>query len=773
MRRPRIDALRAGALPLALWAAAVHAQPAPRLIEVWLNGQRVDSFAPLMEDAGRWYASAATLAQWRLRPSDVPRFIDGVPHHGLSDWQPVLDAAAQRLVLDAPGADFLPLRLQVDGVPAAGAPVIEPLPGLALDYAAHLERDGGRQRHATLLDLRGFGWSTGGLLRASGVLRGSADTQAQPRWQRLDTAWTHADPEGLRRTTVGDAITCGGELAPALRFAGVQHATDFALRPDVVTQPLPAVHGSAQVPSGVDLLVNGRAAGSANVGPGRYTLDTLPGVTGAGEIRVVQRDVLGAEQVQTVPYYVSPRLLRPGLTDACAEAGVLRRGYASADDRHDGGFVAGALRRGLRDDLTLLARAELGQHTRAWHAALHWVPARLGVLSGHIAVSQTEGVGTGRRALIGFERVGPGGTFNASTEHHDARYRLLDGSAQARQRHAVFAGTTLGQTTLSAGAVWQRDASDRRTRLLTASVQRRIGPHWHAGLSVFRREGRASAALLFTRALDPQTSVALRAQSSTEAGTPVGLSAQAQRNEPAAGGLGWRLQGGNEALRGLVGMSWLGEAGRVELQAAHWRDDPSTHWRASAQGGVLWFGGAPVAGRPIGHSAAARVELDGLPGVGVQLNHRDAAVTDARGHAWVWGLLPWQDNTVGIAADVLPLDVALGVPTIAVRAPAQTAVRVRFPATRTRSALLSVKRPDGAWVAPGSRALRSGDDGPSGERAGAPFAHGGQVWLADVAAQNRLRIEGPQGVCHLQFVVPDGVPQVTLGPLTCTLEERP
>lgn len=751
---------------------AGHAQPVPHLLEVWLNGQRVDTFAPLMAEDGRWYAPAVTLTQWRLRPTDAPRHIDGVPHHSLQGWQPLLDTATQRLALDVPGADFLAQRLQIDAAPSAGAPIVEPLPGLALDYAGHLEREGERQRHAALLDLRAFGWSTGGLLRTSGVLRGGTGLPAQAQWQRLDSTWSHADPEGVRRTAVGDAITCGGELAPSLRFAGVQHGTDFALRPDLITQPLPAVQGSAQVPSGVDLLVNGRPAGSASVGPGRYTLDTLPGVTGAGEIRVVQRDVLGAERVQTVPFYVSPRLLRPGLSDTCAEAGVMRRGYASADDRYRGGFVAGGLRRGLRDDVTLLARAEVGQQVRAFHIGAHWVPVQLGVLSAQLATSRTQGLGTGRRALVGFERTGPGGSFSATSEHHDERYRLLDGTAPPRHRSTVFAGTTVGSTTLSAGAVWQTDANDRRSRLFSAGAQRRLGPQWHAGLSVFRRDGRVSVAMLFSRALDPQTSVAVRVQSSAEPGGPAGLSAQAQRNEPAAGGLGWRVQGGNEVLRSLVGVTWLGDAGRLELQAARWRDDPSTHWRVSAQGGVLWFGGAPIAGRPIGDSAAARVELNGLPGVGVQLNHREAAVTDARGHAWVWGLLPWQDNTVGIAADVLPIDVALSVPIIAVRAPARTAVRVRFPAARTRSALLQVKRPDGTWVAPGSRAISHDATAQGNDGSGAPFAHGGQVWLTEVSTYNQLRIEGPQGPCHVAFVMPEGVTQAALGPLTCTPEIR-
>lgn len=772
MRRPRTDRDRRA---LTLWlllagAAGVHAQTEPRLMEVWLNGQPVDSYAPLMEDsardgAARWYAPAAALRQWRLQPSDAPRWIDGTPHHALQGWRPVLDPVTQRLWLSASVDDFLPQRVPMDqrerGVDG-GAAVIEPMPGLALDYSVNLERERGTDRHATLLDARAFGWTLGGLVRASGVLRGGADASRAPRWLRLDTAWTEADTAGLRRTTVGDAITCGGELSPALRFAGLQHGTDFAVRPDLVTQPLPVLQGSAQVPSGVDLLVNGRPAGSASVGPGRYALDTLPGVTGAGEIRLVQRDVLGIEQVQTVPYYLSPRLLRQGLNDGCVEAGVLRRGYAGSDDRYRDGFVAGAVRHGLRDDLTLMARTELGRQARLLHTGLHWVPAQLGVLSTQFATSQTTGTGRGERLQLGFERIERRGTLNLSLERNSDRFRLLDGSALPRQRAALFTGTSIGETTLSGGMIRQRNAQAQRIDILTLGAQRRVGPHWHAGLNLFRRDGSTSVALLFTRALDARTSVVARVQTGREAGA----SAQAQSNEPTAGGMGWRLQGGSDALRALAGVSWLGEAGRVELQAASWRAMPGTHWRATAQGGVLWLGGTPVVGRPLGDGAAARVELDGLHGVSVLLNHREVAVTDTRGHAWVWGLLPWSDNSIGIGADVLPLDVALGVPQLQVRAPAQTAVRVRFPARRIRSALVVVQRPDGAFIAAGSRATHLHDAGDQG----APFAHGGQVWIAEAGPRNRLRIEGPQGICHVQFDLPDDLSLATVGPLTCTLE---
>jgi len=41
-----------------------------------------------------------------------------------------------------------------------------------------------------------------------------------------------------------------------VRLGGAQIATDFSLRPDLVTFPVPIVAGSVAVPSNVDVLVN-------------------------------------------------------------------------------------------------------------------------------------------------------------------------------------------------------------------------------------------------------------------------------------------------------------------------------------------------------------------------------------------------------------------------------------------------------------------------------------------------------------------------------------
>lgn len=153
-----------------------------------------------------------------------------------------------------------------------------------------------------------------------------------------------------------------------------------------------------------------------------------------------------------------------------------------------------------------------------------------------------------------------------------------------------------------------------------------------------------------------------------------------------------------------------------------------------------------------------------MAGVGVRLNHREVAVTDAQGRAWVHGLQAWEDNVIGISADALPMDTLLAFPEMRLRPRAQSVIQAKFPARRSRSVLLEVLRPTGEPVVAGSRARRT-DDAPG---SGAPFAQGGKVFLNDIQDINRIRIDGPQGVCHLLFKAPDAaLIQPELGPLTC------
>lgn len=760
----RTEARRACAAALLAWCGAAFAAPQFRLLDVWVNGESMDASAIIAEDGGRFFAPASALAQWRLRPTDEVRMIEGMAHHGLQAWRPKLHADTQRLELSASAEAFdtQVLRLAMRGH-AEHSVVLKTSPGLALDYNLNLDRDQGQSQSSAYLDLRVFGLTPDAAFRHSGILRAGALPPGEARWRRLDSSWRHADVDRQWRTQVGDSLSCGGELAPTLRYAGVQMQNDPGMQPEQARHPMPSVQGSAQVPSGVDLLINDRPAGSLNVGSGPFSLESLPTVTGSGEIRIIQRDLQGIEQVRTVPYYTSPRLLRAGLSDQCVEAGVLRLNYGLPSDRYDGRFAAASWRQGWTDTLTGLARVESGDRVRSVRLGAHWVPAQMGVISVQTAHSHSEGVGAGQAVRFGMERITSRYHMSLSVEHANDRFRQTDGTLAPLRRAALFGGWMFGATSWSAGGVWQTSAAGVDVRVLTTSLQRRVGADWQMGLSALQREGRWSAALMLTRQLERDIAIATRLQ----AGDDAGVAVQAQRYEPISGGAGWRVQGGSGQTRALGAWSWLGERGRLELQAAQLAGADETALRATYTGGLIWLGGAPVLGRALGEGVAAQIEVEGLPGVGVQLNRREVAVTDAQGRAWIHGLQPWEENVIGISPDALPMDMLLSVPEIQLRPRADSVVKARFPARRTRSALVVVQRIGGEPIAAGSRAQRERD--LPGE--GAPFALGGQVYLNDLEDHNQVRIEGPHGVCHVSFAAPAAAQlQPRIGPLTCQAE---
>jgi outer membrane usher protein len=186
--------------------------------------------------------------------------------------------------------------------------------------------------------------------------------------------------------------------------------------------------------------------------------------------------------------------------------------------------------------------------------------------------------------------------------------------------------------------------------------------------------------------------------------------------------------------------------------------------RASGRGSLGLFSGVPFASRPVGHSSFAVVEVPGVAGVPVKLSHQVVAVTDARGRAFVPGLMPWQKNQIEIDPAELPLDTDVGNLVQQVTPYAASGALVKFAVRRTRQALVVLHRGDGQPVPIGAR-VRLLPDGPQfivGRR--------GQVWLTDLAAERQhLQVSWADGGCTLDMAVPaaNGGMPAKLGPLIC------
>ncbi len=94
---------------------------------------------------------------------------------------------------------------------------------------------------------------------------------------RLDTAYSFADVNSLRRYSLGDFITTSLSWTRPLHMEGVQIRSDFSMRPDLVTFPLPLISGSAAVPSTMTILTDGNMAIShARLTPGPLRFRNSP-----------------------------------------------------------------------------------------------------------------------------------------------------------------------------------------------------------------------------------------------------------------------------------------------------------------------------------------------------------------------------------------------------------------------------------------------------------------------------------------------------------------
>jgi outer membrane usher protein len=241
---------------------------------------------------------------------------------------------------------------------------------------------------------------------------------------RLNSTFTHDQLSQLTTLKLGDAVTTDiNGLGGSVRFAGVQWGTNFNLQPNKVTFPLLSMQGEAVLPSTVDIFVNNTKSLSREVPIGLFTMDDLAVNTGKGEARMVITDILGREQVVTLPYYVSPNLLQVGLQEYNYELGVIRENYGI--DNQNYGHVMAVLshRIGIFEHITHEFSAQLLQQRQLLSYGGVFLWPQWGVLHSVMAGSWDHQRGTGHALTL-------------STEHQTAAFNW-GVRATSQTRHFV------------------------------------------------------------------------------------------------------------------------------------------------------------------------------------------------------------------------------------------------------------------------------------------------------------------------------------------------
>lgn len=759
-------------------AARGSAEPEQLLLDVRINQRALADVV----HAELWPGQALLLpveawTEARLAPPAQARAMsDGAPAYAL-DAIPgasfTIDRQALTVDIRVPPGAFVATRLAAQ--PVKATPPSRPSPGLVVNYDLSASAAQGGLPNAGAF-LEGIAFGPAGNLSSSVLVRN--DNQGRGV-QRLDTVWHYDLPGRMETLVLGDTIGVGGGWSRPVRYAGLRWGREFGMRPGFVTLPQLSLSGEAALPSTVDLLVNDARRLSQPVAPGPFELSNVPIVTGAGELNLVVRDLLGHQSVVRQSYYASPRLLAPGLTDFSFEAGRMRFGYG-ADSRYRDGFAAATVRAGLTRALTGEARVELQAARRAAGVELagllgRWAVARVAAAGAH--GSATRPGESGRILQAGIERSTPHGGAAIEYAHASAGYAPfgeLAGAAARGQRPrerltASIGGPLPGRVSGGASYVRQTRWDGERLALAGLALNMPVVRRASVNLAFSQRlDGDRAwrAGVNLSMPLDEGMYVAAHAERDS-AGRPT-ATLSAARPAPVGPGLGWNLQASSvESQRGRATLQYNTNVGELSAElagAAH----GALAARVGARGSLGLMAGLPFASRQIGQGSFAVVDVGGLAGVPIRRSHQLVGTTNARGLAFVPGLLPWQKNLLQIDPDELPLDAAVQDVEQEVTPFAGSGRLVAFTVRRTRQALLVLRQPDGAPAPIGTRVrlLPAGPEFTAGLR--------GEVWLTDLpAGRPRVEASWPQGGCTLELPesAARGAPE-RIGPLTCGKETR-
>jgi outer membrane usher protein len=677
------------------------------------------------------------------------------------------------MVMDITASDnlLLPTMLEAFGQQVEqGHRQIESGTGLTLNYDAVGTYAGGRVSGTGSGELRAFspwGVASSNWLGYSGA---NPNNSAGAMAVRLDSAYTFADANSMRRYSLGDYITSGLSWTRPVRMGGVQIRSDFSTRPDLVTFPMPSIKGSTAVPSTVDVLADGKLAASSQVGAGPFQVPQLPVVSGAGTISMTLTDALGHQVTTSQPFYASTSLLAPGLQTFALQSGLVRRDWGTVSNHYDKLAGAAFYRRGLSSTFTVEGSAEGTSGTVQVGVGGMKQIGHFGVAN-FAAAGSSSGGHSGTQVTAGVQRIGRTFSLGGSATLATRDYRdvaAMNGDMVPRKQLSGFTSLYLKRFG-SVGAAYagiDRDAVPTQTAPDFAAAQ-------HSHILSANYSYQYHRATLYASTFKDmsgssngfQVGVTIplgKRDSIHVSGTGDGnVQVQAQRSAAMVGEWGYNgyISTGDSdhtfeqvQYKSPVGLF----TGGVD------QSDGTTSVRLETQGDVSLADKSLFPSNTI-YDSFAVVDTSPVGHVNVLQENREVGITDASGRLLVPDLRAFELNHLAITATDVPADVTLGAATREMRPLDRSGVVVKFPLKVSHAALLKLVDAAGRPLGLGSVATLKATG------ASASVGYDGDAYIEGLSAHNELFVKRKNGQnCTVNFnykAVAGDIPSI--GPLRC------
>jgi outer membrane usher protein len=745
------------------------------LLDVQLNGYSTGKIGEFTLRHGQLMARLQELHDLGLRVS-IPRAMQSGHLVALSDVSGLscrLDQKKQELFITAGDGLLLPAVLQSGsrGEPD-GRRVIESGTGMTLNYDTVGTYAGGQAGASGSLDFRAF--SRWGVVSSEWLAYGGATSSGEGTNTaiRLDSTYEFGDANTLRRYSLGDFVTSGLSWTRPVHMEGAQIRSDFSMRPDLITFPLPSLGGSAAVPSTVDVLTNGNLVISSDVNAGPFEVPQLPVVTGAGSVSMTVTNALGQQVNVTQSFYASSALLAPGLQTFAGQAGLVRRNWGSIGN--DYGKIAGSAmyRRGLTPRFTVESSLEGTPGAVKGGAGGVAQIGNLGIVN--FAVATSLGAGhPGAQFSAGAQRIGRVFSLGASAIVAGRNYRdvaAMNGAPVQRKQLSANAGLSLRRFG-SMGVAYAGISQDSTPNPIPGDITPAQRSHVVSANYSFQLHRMSFYASEFRDLGSSGSSNGLQIGVTIPFGRrgSVGVSAttdgsgqvQAQQSAPQIGDWGYQLytSDGNSSHE-FGQLQYKSHAGL--LTAGIDRNAGLTTLRLETQGAVSWVDGGVFPSNTI-YDSFAIVDTSPMQGVHVLQENRDVGTTNSSGRLLVPDMRSFDRNQISIEAIDVPADATLGEVTHVVRPQDLSGVVIKFAVKFSDGALLRLVDEVGTPLPVGSTATLVATG------AAIPVGYDGDAYVEALKPRNELAVELPDGRrCKVAFdyrPVPGEIPRI--GPLRC------
>ncbi|TLX54416.1 fimbrial biogenesis outer membrane usher protein [Stutzerimonas nosocomialis] len=742
-------------------------------LELVLNGMPTGQVLEVQIRGYELVADRAALREAGVPIEDAPG--EAVSLGELNGVTAVYEQALQQLQLTVP-LDWLPE--QRIGRPAAHerSDAVSSF-GALLNYDVfYSNTDGADAYLSTWSEQRLFGGF--GTLSNTGVLRKTMEgAPGHDGYIRFDTTWNHNDQARLLSYSAGDLVTGALSWNSAVRMGGMQLSRNFALRPDLITYPLPSFSGGAAVPSTVDLFINNAKVESATLQPGPFTFDTLPLISGAGQATVVTTDVQGRQVSTSVPFYVTNTLLRRGLSDFSLSLGKLRQGYGEDNFAYGRNAASGTFRHGVLDSLTLESHAEAASGLTLGGLGSTVALGRLGELTTSATQSRYRGT-SGQQVSMGYSYFARRFGVSAQRVQRSRGYadlavvEALDARPFSPYLAQVSDQFTITLSPPQVGSIGlgyfaNRTEGGAPTRLVNLSWSRTLWRNLnvYASLNRLIGESGATAQMQFSMPFDLLSTVTASIERDRSGDTTERIAYS--RNVPSDGGLGWNLAlaQGRQTYR-QADLSWRNPALQAEA-GVYGTDRQLTHW-GDLSGSLVAMGGGLFAANRI-DDAFVVVSTGDYADVPVRFEHQLLGRTDSNGRL----LVPWVPSYYRGQYEIelldLPGNVSATEPARYLTVQRGSGALLDFDLRQQLAATVTLVDEQGAPLPPGLRVEQAGT--ATRELLG----YDGLVYFNALATTNRLEVTlVGGGQCHVEFDLPPETDDIAqIGPLTCLRSTAP